>query len=79
MDVFELFEGVCPTCGEEVEIVEIGVKPSARWETEGVGRSDAVVTLWSEEADYDIGYTFRCGKGHSHYAERSEETGEWLS
>lgn len=76
--VWLLFEGVCPTCGGDLEIVEVsGVK---RFLAEHRFNGEFEQNVWKEGRwdDNDGMVAFRCPEGHRHEAYHSP-SGDWMA
>ncbi len=74
---FMLFEGVCPTCGGDVEIVEVsGVK---RFLIEQQFNGEFEQNVWKEGWRYDNDgmVAFRCPAGHRHEIYHTH-CGDWM-
>lgn len=77
--VFMLFEGVCPTCGAETDIVEVSGTRQFLTEQQFSGTFEQ--RTWEEVGDgLDSNgmVAFRCPEGHYHEAYHSPG-GDWVA
>jgi hypothetical protein len=78
-EIFNLFEGVCPKCGEEVTLIRVsGLPQFMRDNTPENFKGDAHEWLprLSTDDRVDGSQTFTCKNGHESYVEHTDY-GDW--
>lgn len=75
--IFCLFEGVCPVCSQDVDIVSVGGTPDFLEEQQFSGEYTTYTWTCTQSGGrrLDGGVGFRCKNGHEHYVEHSN--GDW--
>lgn len=77
--VFMLFEGRCPTCGAEVEIVEVSGLDQFLAEYQFIGEFEQHVwNAYGDGLDNDGMVGFCCANGHRHEVYH-HPSGDWLA
>ena len=70
-----LFEGVCPTCKQEVKIISIGGTKAA---LENVNVPERIKPrIWDPTCEYDLGYEFQCTSCQQKFYTERHTTGDW--
>jgi len=80
-EIFELFEGVCPTCEQPTHVIRVGgTKKFQTMQTWLFDLEAVEISWWDEDrmpADENIGSVeFECDFGHKHYTEYTSY-GDW--
>lgn len=79
-EVFQLFEGCCPTCKGDVEVVSAGGITKFQQQQTWLLELPIEFNYWCEDASLDFtiigGVQFKCEDGHKHYIELNK-FGDW--